>query len=138
MSGPFYGKYRGVVTDNRDPLMLGRVRARVPDVFGQQRERLGSSQPALCGKGSGPLPDPACGRLGVDRVRAWRPGLSHLDRMFLVSGRAAGNACRGGDQGAEDRCRNHHHERPAGSRRHNHRDRVGHEDRDQRCRHRDK
>ena len=30
----FFGKYRGVVTDNKDPLMIGRVRARVPDVMG--------------------------------------------------------------------------------------------------------
>ncbi len=30
----FYGKYRGVVSDNLDPLMIGRVRARVPDVMG--------------------------------------------------------------------------------------------------------
>jgi uncharacterized protein involved in type VI secretion and phage assembly len=32
----FQGKFRGVVTDNRDPLMLGRVKARVPDVFGEE------------------------------------------------------------------------------------------------------
>jgi uncharacterized protein involved in type VI secretion and phage assembly len=32
----FYGKYRGVVTDNLDPLMLNRVRARVPDVMGDR------------------------------------------------------------------------------------------------------
>jgi len=32
----FYGKYRGVVTDNHDPLMQGRLRARVPAVFGDQ------------------------------------------------------------------------------------------------------
>jgi uncharacterized protein involved in type VI secretion and phage assembly len=31
----FLGKYRGVVTDNLDPLMIGRVRARVPDVLGE-------------------------------------------------------------------------------------------------------
>jgi uncharacterized protein involved in type VI secretion and phage assembly len=30
----FYGKYRGVVTDNQDPLMMGRIRASVPDVMG--------------------------------------------------------------------------------------------------------
>ncbi len=34
MSAPFFGKYRGVVTDIQDPLMIGRVRARVPDVMG--------------------------------------------------------------------------------------------------------
>ena len=32
--GKFYGKYRGAVTDNRDPLMIGRIRARVSDVLG--------------------------------------------------------------------------------------------------------
>ncbi len=32
----FFGKYRGVVTDNLDPLMTGRVRARVPDVMGER------------------------------------------------------------------------------------------------------
>ena len=32
--GAFYGKYRGVVTDNNDPLKKGRIRATVPDVYG--------------------------------------------------------------------------------------------------------
>jgi uncharacterized protein involved in type VI secretion and phage assembly len=32
---PFYGKYRGIVTDNQDKFMQGRVRARVPDIFGE-------------------------------------------------------------------------------------------------------
>ena len=31
---PFYGKYRGVVTDNKDPRKLGRIKATVPDVLG--------------------------------------------------------------------------------------------------------
>jgi uncharacterized protein involved in type VI secretion and phage assembly len=35
-NGAFYGKYRGVVTDNRDPLMTGRIKARVPDVLGEE------------------------------------------------------------------------------------------------------
>jgi uncharacterized protein involved in type VI secretion and phage assembly len=30
--GPFYGKFRGVVTDNKDPDNMGRIRATVPDV----------------------------------------------------------------------------------------------------------
>jgi uncharacterized protein involved in type VI secretion and phage assembly len=36
MSKTFYGKYRGVVTDNKDPLLTGRVKAKVPDVMGEK------------------------------------------------------------------------------------------------------
>ena len=36
MSEKYYGKYRGVVTDNKDPLMTGRVKARVPDVMSEK------------------------------------------------------------------------------------------------------
>ncbi len=32
--GEFYGKYRGIVSDNQDPQMLGRIRARIPDLTG--------------------------------------------------------------------------------------------------------
>lgn len=35
MSKTFYGKYRGIVTDNKDPLKMGRIKARVPDVMGK-------------------------------------------------------------------------------------------------------
>jgi uncharacterized protein involved in type VI secretion and phage assembly len=34
VSGKFYGKYRGTVFNNLDPLQLGRIQALVPDVFG--------------------------------------------------------------------------------------------------------
>jgi uncharacterized protein involved in type VI secretion and phage assembly len=34
MSNQFFGKFRGTVTDIQDPLMIGRVRAKVPDVLG--------------------------------------------------------------------------------------------------------
>jgi len=34
--GRFYGKFRGVVSDNRDPSNLGRIRAKVADVFGEE------------------------------------------------------------------------------------------------------
>jgi hypothetical protein len=31
----FFGKYPGIVTDVNDPMAIGRVRARVPEVFGE-------------------------------------------------------------------------------------------------------
>jgi len=42
---PFYGKYRGIVTDNEDPNGLGRIRAKVQDVLGDQKS--GWALPAL-------------------------------------------------------------------------------------------
>ena len=35
---PFWGKYRGIVTDTDDPSRIGRIKARVPDVFGPYNE----------------------------------------------------------------------------------------------------
>lgn len=34
MSDTYFGKYRGTVTDIQDPLFIGRIRAKVPDVLG--------------------------------------------------------------------------------------------------------
>jgi hypothetical protein len=47
MSAKFFGKYRGVVTNNVDPTQIGRVRAQVPDVFGA--ERSGWAMPCIPG-----------------------------------------------------------------------------------------
>jgi uncharacterized protein involved in type VI secretion and phage assembly len=34
-SRKYFGKYRGVVTGNNDPMQLGRIQAKVPDVLGE-------------------------------------------------------------------------------------------------------
>ncbi len=51
MSQTFYGKYRGVVSDNMDPLMTGRVKATVPDVLGDRES--GWAMPCVPFGGSG-------------------------------------------------------------------------------------
>jgi uncharacterized protein involved in type VI secretion and phage assembly len=48
--GRFYGKFRGVVSDNSDPSNLGRIRARVADVFGE--EESGWAMPSVPYAGS--------------------------------------------------------------------------------------
>jgi phage baseplate assembly protein gpV len=45
VDGRFFGKYRGQVTDNSDPENLGRIRANVPKVLGQ--EQTGWALPAF-------------------------------------------------------------------------------------------
>ncbi len=35
LASRFYGKYRGLVTDNQDPASVGRVRVKVPAVLGE-------------------------------------------------------------------------------------------------------
>jgi len=48
--GRFYGKFRGVVSDNGDPSNLGRIRAKVADVFGE--EESGWAMPSVPYAGS--------------------------------------------------------------------------------------
>ncbi len=49
----YYGKYRGIVTDNKDPLMIGRVKARVPDALGEQESGWAMPCAPFGGKGMG-------------------------------------------------------------------------------------
>lgn len=45
LEAPFYGKFRGIVTDNEDPSKLGRIRAKVQDIFGENES--GWAMPAV-------------------------------------------------------------------------------------------
>lgn len=49
----FYGKYRATVTDNNDPLSLGRVRASVPEVLGDVNTGWALPVAPYAGDGSG-------------------------------------------------------------------------------------
>ena len=62
MNGDFYGKYRGIVTDINDPRMIGRVRATVPDVMGDQES--GWAMPSVPFGGNG------MGFFALPKVRA--------------------------------------------------------------------
>ena len=60
--GPrFFGKFRGTVTDNKDPLFTGRVRARVPDVLGTEESGWAMACTPFAGPGSGMFAVPAVG-----------------------------------------------------------------------------
>lgn len=59
--GAFYGKYRGIVTDNKDPLMIGRVRAKVPDVLGDLESGWAMPCAPFGGKNMGFFAIPATG-----------------------------------------------------------------------------
>lgn len=49
----YYGKYRGVVTDNRDLKNLGRIRAKVKDVLGDEESGWALPCSPYAGKGVG-------------------------------------------------------------------------------------
>ncbi len=61
MSSTFFGKYRGVVTDNKDPYFLGRVRAKVNDVLGDEESGWATPCVPFAGQGMGFYAVPSVG-----------------------------------------------------------------------------
>jgi hypothetical protein len=59
IAGQHYGKYRGVVKDNADPLNMGRLRARVPEVLGDVETGWALPAAPYSGDGSGTFTVPA-------------------------------------------------------------------------------
>jgi len=49
----FYGKFRGTVSDINDPLMIGRIKAKVPDVMGDQESGWAMPCASFGGNGAG-------------------------------------------------------------------------------------
>jgi uncharacterized protein involved in type VI secretion and phage assembly len=52
-AGQFYGKFRGVVSDNADPNNLGRIRAKVSDVYGEEQSGWAMPSVPYAGKSVG-------------------------------------------------------------------------------------
>jgi uncharacterized protein involved in type VI secretion and phage assembly len=53
MKGSYYGKYRGMVTNNIDPMQLGRIMASVPDVGSAIPSTWATPCVPITGKGAG-------------------------------------------------------------------------------------
>lgn len=49
----YYGKYRGIVMDNEDPSKRGRIRAKVPELFGDRKTGWAVACVAYAPKGHG-------------------------------------------------------------------------------------
>jgi uncharacterized protein involved in type VI secretion and phage assembly len=61
MTDQYFGKYRGIVSDVNDPLMIGRIRAYVPDVLGDDQSGWALPCAPFGGGGSGFFAIPANG-----------------------------------------------------------------------------
>jgi len=62
-SSSFYGKYRGVVSDNKDPHKIGRLRAKVENVYGDKESGWALPSVPYAGEGVGLFLIPPVGAL---------------------------------------------------------------------------
>ncbi len=83
-----YGKYRGKVLENIDPLVLGRLIAEVP-ALPTSLLNWAITGRAICRAAGGLLHHPADRRERLDRVRGGRPQPPDLERLLLGARRSA-------------------------------------------------
>ena len=86
----FFGKYRGLVVDNVDPQMLGRVRVTVPEVPGSTSSWAMPCAP-YAGPGVGLVMTPAVGANVWVEFEAGNPDHPILAGCFWADGQAPGS-----------------------------------------------
>jgi uncharacterized protein involved in type VI secretion and phage assembly len=69
----YFGKYRGPVTDNKDPLKLGRIRAKVPVIYGEYDSGWALPCTPYAGKGVGLFCIPPTGAMVWIEFEAGNP-----------------------------------------------------------------
>jgi Type VI secretion system/phage-baseplate injector OB domain len=84
----FYGKYRGKVTDNADPLMQGRICAKVPAVFGEEETGWALPNAPYGGKGVGIFFVPPTGANVWIEFEEGNPELPIWSGCFWATGEA--------------------------------------------------
>ncbi|MER5337758.1 phage baseplate assembly protein V [Micromonospora sp. NPDC002717] len=85
---PFYGKYRGRVTANQDPLGRGRVQVSVPAVLGETRHCWAEPCVPYAGRGVGLFAVPPVGAHVWVEFEAGDPDLPILAGCFWAVGEA--------------------------------------------------
>ena len=83
----FYGKYRGIVFDNSDPMQVGRILAQVPDVLGETPSSWALPCVPAAGVQAGCFIVPPIGSQVWIEFEQGDPRLSDLDRRLLGPGR---------------------------------------------------
>lgn len=88
---PFYGKYRGTVVNNVDPLQRGRVQVSVPAVLGEGRMSWAEACVPYAGEGVGLFTVPPVGANVWVEFEAGRTDRPILAGCFWAQGQTPGN-----------------------------------------------
>ena len=84
---PFFGKFRGTVVNNVDPLIQGRLQAMVPDVLGSQVSGWALPSAPYVGQQAGLYAIPPVGSQRMGGIRGRRSFATGLD-WWMVGARS--------------------------------------------------